>query len=343
MPDERSYRVPFICATILAVALLASTGFLLLRPSGPSSVSTSTVTHTGEQLSPEVSSVVVAESVDVYSGVGPIQAGIDHGIFRALGLNVSWVATLTGQQALQSGSVQFGIYGPPFAPDAAGGTLEAVGQLLPNFPAAIIAAPGITSIDQLKGKTFGCTASGSLTCIMAYLFMKSQNWTSDQNLIKPVGAQSALVTALEGGDIQAFIFNWGTALQLQHQGKATILGDIRTFVPSWYSGCILVSKEFAADHPNTVKLFLQGVYQADAWIAQNPAPTISWIRSHYGLDAGVAGVLYNTTQFALLGTIQPGVLKFMYDATAQAYGLAPVELNDTFTNEYLPSLTYTSS
>ncbi len=320
--------------------LLGSTIYLAASPAPAPHNQSVTVTVSSGHLSPETSSVVVAESGDTYSGTGPVEMGIEQGIFRSLGLNVTWVATVNAVQALQAGQVQFAIAGPPFQADAAGGTLVAVGQLLPNVPAAIIASPSIASLAQLDGKTFGCTSSGSLTCVMAYLLMKSQNWTASLDLIKPLGQPSAQIAALERGDIQAMIYNWGTALQLQQSGKANILGDIRTYVPSWYSGCILVNKGFAAANPNTVRLFLAGIYRSNAWIAQNPGPTEAWIQSHYGVDTKLAQVLYNTTEFSLIGTMQPSELRFMYNATAEAYGLPAVDIDTTFTNEYAPVLEY---
>ena len=325
------------------MVLLASTVFLAIRPSPTTTQTGSNSSTTSMVLVPEMPSVTVAVTVNTYLNTGALEIGTAQGIFRSLGLNVSWVATTNALQALQGGQVQFALAPPPFTADAAGGTLVAVGQQLPNFPAAIIAAPGIASLSQLNGKTFGCTTSGSVTCMMPYMLMKSQNWTTSVSLIKPIGGQSALIAALEGGDIQAMVWDWGVALQLQQSGKANILGDIRTYVPDWYTGCIIVNRNFLTSDPNTVRLFLAGLYDTNAWILQNPGQTEQWIQNNYGLSADQAGVLYNTTQFSLLGTMQPGVLKSMYQETAAAYGLPPVNLNETFTNEFLPSISYVPS
>jgi hypothetical protein len=148
--------------------------------------------------------------------------------------------------------------------------------MLPNFPAAIISAPNIKTLEDLNGKTFGCTSTGSLTCIMSIELIKSQNWTYSPDLIKPISSQSALIAALENGNVQAIIFNWGTGLQLRSQGKANILGDITSFVPNWYASCILTSRAFATSNCNTVRLILVGLYQANLWIAKNPNATIKW-------------------------------------------------------------------
>lgn len=338
-----NYRLLFVISAVIAMILLASTVYLAVRPPTVAPQRGASTTTSSGVLVPELPSVTVAVTVNTYENTGALEIGSAQGFFKSLGLNVSWVATTNALQALQGGQVQFALAPPPFTADAAGGTLVAVGQQLPNFPAAIIAAPGITSLSQLNGKTFGCTTSGSVTCMMPYMLMQSQNWTTSISLIKPIGGQSALIAALEGGDIQAMVWDWGVALQLQQSGKANILGDIRTYVPDWPTGCVLVNRDFLTSDPNTVRLFLAGLYDTNAWIEQNPGPTQLWIQNHYGLDADQAGVLYNTTQFSLIGTMQPGVLKLEYQETATAYGLPPVDLNDTFTNDFLPSISFVPS
>jgi NitT/TauT family transport system substrate-binding protein len=330
-------------SVVLVLILAASTTYLLVNPVTMSTTVTKTETAGSGVITPETPTVSISESVDTYSGSGPIDIAISQGLFSKLGLSVKLVTTVNNVQALAGGQVQFAVSGPPFAADSAGADLVAVGQMLPNFPAAIISAPSVKTLSDLNGKTFGCTSAGSLTCIMSYELIKSQNWTYSPDLIKPIGSQNALITALENGDVQAIIFNWGTGLQLQSQGKANLLGDISTYVPTWYASCILTSRTFAADNPNTVRLFLTGLYQANLWIANNPNATIQWIQTQFSVNNVQAQVLYNTTRFALVGTMQPSVIQHMYDVTNSQFDLPQVNWQDMYTNKYLPNITFSPS
>ena len=328
---------------ILLVALAAFTAYIGLNPVKVTSTVTVTNTSTSSAGAPEVGSVTVAESVDTYTGNGPIKIGIQQGFFSNLGLTVNIVITTNNVRAVEGGQAQFAVTSPPFAADAGGADLIAVGQTLGSFPGAIIAQPSINSLADLNGKTFGCTSTGSLTCLMAYLLIKSQNWTYSPDLIKPIGSQNGLITAFENGDVQAIVFNWGTGLQLKEQGKAKILGDIRTFVPDWYSSSIVVARSFAKDSPKTVRYFLAALYEANLWVAQHPNETIQWIQGYYKVSDYQARVLYNTTQFSLLVTMEPQLMEYMYNVYVGEANLQQFAWQAIYTNEYLPKMSYSPS
>lgn len=328
-------------SSTLLVVLALATGYLALNAVQDRRTVTTTLSADSESLVPEMKSVAVAESVNTYSANGPISIGTEEGYFQKVGLDVSVITTVNNLQAVESGQVQFAITSPPFAADAGGADLIAVGRMLQDFPGAIIASPSITTLSGLNGKTFGCTSVGATTCVMAYLLIKSQNWTYSPSLIKPIGSQNALIAALERGDVQGIIFNWGTADQLRSQGFANILGDIRTYVPTWYSASVITTRDFAVTHPNTVRLFLAAFYQSNYWIAGHPNETISWIQSQYEVDLAQAELLYNTTQFSLIGTMEPAIMEYMYNVTSSQLDISLPSVQSTYTNEYLPSLTFT--
>ena len=130
------------------------------------------------------------------------------------------------------------------------------------------------------------------------------------------------------------------AVQLQSQGQATILGSDTQFVPSWYAGTVVTTTTFASAHPNTVRLFLSALYQSQLWISENSNATEDWLMSHYDYDLAAAQAVYNNTQFSLTGVMNPSVVEFMYSQTASALNLPSMNWMSTFTNEYLPSITY---
>jgi ABC-type nitrate/sulfonate/bicarbonate transport system substrate-binding protein len=340
-PRFFDYKRLFVVSSTLLVVLALATGYLALNLVQNRTTVTTTLSAESESLVPEMKSVVVAETVNTYSADGPIFIGTEKGYFQRVGLDVSVITTVNLLQAVESGQVQFAISSPPFAADAGGADLIAVGRMLTDFPGAIIASSSITSLSGLNGKTFGCTSVGSVTCLMAYLLIKSQNWTYSPSLIKPIGSQSALIAALERGDVQGIVFNWGTADQLRSQGSANILGDITTYVPTWYSSSVITTRDFALTHPNTVRLFLAAFYQSNDWITEHSNETISWIQSQYQVNLAQAELLYNTTQFSLIGIMEPAVMEYMYNVTASQLSISLPSVQSTYTNGYLPSLTFT--
>lgn len=337
------YRKLFLVTMVILLLLVASTMYLLVKQGGSSSTVTVTSTANKSQLDPELASVVVAETVDTYQNSAPIRIAIQHGIFSSLGLNVTMIATLNLFPALASGQVGFAMSEPPFIADAAGADIIALGTTMTNYPGAIIAQPGIKSLQYLNGKTWGCSSLGQLTCMMPYLLIKSQNWTYSPDLIKPIGTTNTIIAAMEKNDIQAFVFNYATAIQLQSEGEANILGDMRSFVPNWYPTNVLTTRQFASAHPNTVRLFLTGIYKGIAWITENPNATIAWMMNQYQMTAPAAQAVYHATQFSLTGTIDSSVYQFMYDTYRSQGNLPSFDWQSTYDPEYLPSINYEPS
>ena len=338
----RFQSLPFLAAVILILILVGSTGYLLVDPSRVTTTVTSTVNSGIPRLLPEIANVTVAAASNTYLSTGSVEVATMQGLFTKVGLTANLIITPNAVQALEAGQVQFVITTPPFAADAQGGNLVAVGVLVPSYPAAIIAAPGITSLSQLQGKTFGCTTAGGLICTIAKLFVASQNWTST-NPVQALGSLSALEAAFESGQVQGFIYDWAVAVQLQSQGQANIVGNLEQYVPSWYSASVVTTAQFAASNPNAVRLFLTALYQSDLWISQNPNATVSWLMSNYSYDLDAAEAVYNDTGFSLTGIMQPSVMQLMYNLTATAQNLAPLNWQGTYTNEYLPTITYVPS
>jgi ABC-type nitrate/sulfonate/bicarbonate transport system substrate-binding protein len=373
-----SFRLPFLAAVIIILILVGTTGFLLVNPqkvtstvtstvtsataatssasspvsSGSSTLAsvattetltvTSTITSESATLTPEVPTVTVAATSDTYLNSGSVDMATMQGMFDKEGLTANLIITPNAVQALEAGQVQFAITQPPFAADAQGGSLVAVGVLVPSYPAAIIAAPGITSVSQLQGKTFGCTTAAGLVCTVEKLFIASQNWTLS-NPVDPLGSLSALEAAFESGQVQGFVYDWAVAVQLQSQGQANIVGNLQQYVPSWYSASVVTTTQFAASNPNTVRLFLTALYQSNLWLSQNPNATESWLMSHYSYNLDAAETVYNDTGFSLTGIMQPSVMELMYNQTAAAQNLPPIIWQSTYTNDYLPTITYDPS
>ncbi|MCL4518744.1 MAG: ABC transporter substrate-binding protein, partial [Thaumarchaeota archaeon] len=202
--------------------------------------------------------IVVATTVNTFMTTAPFLLGEKEGIFSSLGLNVSVVQTLNDVQAVIGGQAQF-YTDSPFTAVAQGANVIAVAQYVPNNPQAIIANPSIKTLQDLNGKTFGCTKSGALTCIVPYLLINYENWTYTSNSIKPVGSLSSILTAFENGNIQAFVWNFGTAVSLQDSGKAIILGNVGQILPQWYGEFAVTTTQFASQDPNSLRLFLAGV------------------------------------------------------------------------------------
>jgi ABC-type nitrate/sulfonate/bicarbonate transport system substrate-binding protein len=339
-----SYRFPFLAAIIIIILILAgSTGYLLVNPPTVTTTVTSTAGSGVHPLIPEIANVSVAATTDTYLNSASVDMATMQGMFHNLGLSADLIITPNAVQALEAGQVQFAITQPPFAADAQGGSLVAIGVLVPGYPAAIVAAPGITSISQLQGKAFGCTTAGGLVCTIEKLFVASQNWTLASTPVEPLGSLSALEAAFESGQVKGFIYDWAVAVQLQSQGQANIVGNLDQYVPSWYSGSVVTTTQFAASHPNTVRLFLTALYQSNLWLSQNPNATESWLMSHYSYGLDASETVYNDTSFSLTGIMQPSVIQLMYNQTSAAQNLPPLNWQSTYTNEYLPTITYAPS
>lgn len=116
----------------------------------------------------------------------------EEGLFAKQGLDVE-VKTVRSAQllsSLTSGSIQFGISsGPQLELGALKGPIKQLANWADHLDAYVIGAPGITSMQQLKGKRFGVNVPGALPSVFARYALLESGLTPDKDVrVVPLGS-----------------------------------------------------------------------------------------------------------------------------------------------------------
>ncbi|PWJ56108.1 NitT/TauT family transport system substrate-binding protein [Quadrisphaera granulorum] len=212
-------------------------------------------------------------------------AGIAQGYFaEALGsTKFSTQAFNAGPaaiEALTAGAIDATYIGPSPAINAfskSGGTLLRIIAGACSGGAQLVVQPGITSAEQLRGKQVASPQLGGTQDVAL------RTWLAGQGL--------ATTTSGTGGDVTITPTENSSTLDLFRQGRlegawlpepwasrlvldagATVLVDEKSLWPDgkFLTTHLIVSTEFLAAHPETVKALLEGHVKAVDWAASDP-------------------------------------------------------------------------
>jgi NitT/TauT family transport system substrate-binding protein len=135
----------------------------------------------------------------------------DRGLFREEGLEPELIFMKAAQTvpAMLAGGVDFGTAtGTAVAAAVSGVDVRIVFALTDKPSFDLIAAPGITTVQQLRGKKLGITAYGALAEILARQILIAHKVPADQVTFLPMGTSDVTYLALKAGTID------GTMLQI---------------------------------------------------------------------------------------------------------------------------------
>ncbi len=133
---------------------------------------------------------------------------LEKGFFKKRGLDVAFLEFRGDKdvaRALLAGEVDSIELSPAAELNAIdrGADLRLIGSTMPGFPYALYVNKEITRWDQLKGKTFGVAAPGSLSELMAREMLLRKGVDADSIQIVNAGGSGLRIKALVGGKIDA--------------------------------------------------------------------------------------------------------------------------------------------
>ncbi len=235
---------------------------------------------------------VVAVGSQWYGHI-PVWIGIEKGIFDEHGFEVEWQfigKSMDRLNAISSGEAQFASLGEiaMLSAMAQGNThFYWVGNqdIAPGFE-GLVAAPGITSFAQLKGKKIGFPFGSSvdITCRML-LKQNGLNPAKDVQLVNlEVGDVPAVFRA--GNVDAALIWEPGFSQLISVKG-ATVLGrDTDTEVFKKFGtmtgpDVLIIGKKWVDADPSRAKEFLKAYFKALTWVKENTDQAIEIIQGKY--------------------------------------------------------------
>jgi len=220
----------------------------------------------------------------------PIHLSREKGFYRAEGFEVDYVIMKpqVAMQALIAGDVGY--------TTALGSTIRAA---LRNVPLrvvmtiadkplfALIARPGIGSVEELKGKLLGISSFGASTDTYARALLRRAKLTPNQDVkIIALGGGMNRIAAMETGAIDAALIEAPYNVMLERKGfrKILFVGDV---IPSPLAG-LGTRLDKIQKQPDEVQRLVRATLRGIQFAKSNKQDTVRAIMKWTDLDQGLA-------------------------------------------------------
>jgi NitT/TauT family transport system substrate-binding protein len=232
------------------------------------------------------------------STYAPLYLAVDRDMFKKYGLHVKLVVFQGGSdltKAVVGGSVQVAV-------SALSEMLPAVEQHQPlvafyggynSAPFVWLAQPGITSVDQAKGKKWGVTKIGSSTDTITRYLLKKNNIDPDSGAkIVAVGGGPAQVAAMKAKQVDVTIASPSTSYVLEAQGDKPVarMSDLAGEYPSHVA---YAKTDFTKNHKDEATKFLQGMVDGIKLAKSDPTAGAKAIADHQKVSMDFAKRAYD--------------------------------------------------
>lgn len=190
------------------------------------------------------------------------------GLFEAHGLECEIVKMVGGSQtgpALSENRIELMHIGMSSVvrANAAGFDVVTIGSLSNVIRSTLFAAPGITSADQLKGRTVGISSAGSESELSTIVALERMGLSRDDVTLKEIG--TLRLPFIRSGEVSASMLGEPYRSEAYAEGLHAISDMLADRIPWLYSG-LVVDREFLASNRDTVlrgmRAMVEGNYLA---------------------------------------------------------------------------------
>ena len=187
----------------------------------------------------------------------------DAGLFKKYGIDARVVVFDAGSilaQAALSGQVKISVSSGPatIAARTQGADTTIIAACVNTLPYSIVAAKGITTWEQLKGKKIAISRFGSGTDTAIRLVLKKFGIDPAKDVtIVQLGTQPSRVQALAAGAIDATIISPPLDITAKKQGYQILVNIAELGIP-YPQQIIETTDRFIREDPHTVKNVLKG-------------------------------------------------------------------------------------
>jgi ABC-type nitrate/sulfonate/bicarbonate transport system substrate-binding protein len=207
---------------------------------------------------------------------GHIWVAKDEGLFKKYGLDVEPIFLRGGQlaiQALAGGDPPLMSIGQVVQAGLAGFDLALIAGVEIYYDSTVFVRPGITRLEQLKGKRLGISGFGAATHFAAIIVANHLNLDPDRDLILvPGGPDAERVAAMSAGKIDAAIFNSATVPIAKRMGLIELvkIPDLKVEVQG---NGMATTRSYIKSNREVVKSALKGYVEGIHFIFNNKPAT----------------------------------------------------------------------
>jgi NitT/TauT family transport system substrate-binding protein len=195
----------------------------------------------------------------------------EMGLFKKYGLEVEPIFLRGGQiatQALAGGDPPIVNIGTVVQANLTGFSLLLVAAVETQYDQIVFARPGITRLEQLKGKNFGISGFGAATHYATLILMKHLNFEPKDLSLLPTGPDAERLAALVAGKLDATLFTSSSAAPARKAGFVELLqiGDLGVEVQG---NGFATSRDYVKSNREVVKNALRGFVEAIYFVYAN--------------------------------------------------------------------------
>ena len=262
--------------------------------------------------------VSIGRAVITSFAFSTLDVGQAAGIWQKEGLNLN-ILSFRGdavlQQALTGGSADFGLGSGPamgFHVKGAPATGVAVVAGEPdNMALCVPVGSPVKSLTDLKGRKVGITTIGSLTDWLARELSRQQGWGSDGMTRVAVGGDAASVAAIRAGQVDVWVGELASCLQLQHDHAYTVSLVFGDKIKNFYTHILFARDDLIQNKPDLVRRVLHAWFSTIAYMRTHKPETMAAAETNMSLVPEVASEVYDK-EMAMMssdGAFDPATLQ----------------------------------
>lgn len=323
---NRGWRSPCMSVWRFAIRRLATTSAVLGLVSVQLACGGSGTTTTGtssQAPAPQFTLGVIANA-DEFT---PQLLAASAGLFAKNGVDVTVtdVAPPALHSALASGSVD----GLAITADPAVLRIVqhlpyvVVGQAMQAETFALLAGPGIHSLQDLAGKTIAAPALGQIpTAVLTNMLQKAD--LQSRVHVDYVSLTATAGTLFRSGQVDA-IFEPGNILIQAQAGRpgSTVIVTAAAASPEFPPSGLTVTQDYLAAHRDTVLRVMKALLEADQLALRSPSVVEKLWQTTYGLTADQASALYILDKPTFATDAVPSDAAFAYLASVETATASP--------------------
>lgn len=277
----------------------------------------------------------------------PVDVGVAEGFFKQRGLDIEIIAfsgSAKLQQGLAANAADIGLgSGPELAFIAKGAPVMAVAAYA-GPPSDLVLATRmdlpIKTVADLKGRRVGVSTVGSLTDWCVRELSRQQGWGNDGIKIVDLGSIAAEVAGLRSKNVDGATQDVASALRLEQAGIAHAIVNFGTIIPHFIVHVTFATDKLIKDHPDEVRAFNAGWFQAVAWMRGHKDETVKIIAPVMHQTPEITAKVYDEVmpEFSDTGKFDPQAVAVLQRSFVEMGTLsAPPDMSKLYTEAFLPS------
>ena len=213
----------------------------------------------------------------------------EAGLFEKHGLDVDlqYVASATSVSAVVAGQMQLATVGlsEVLGAIAGGADLVVIGTQVPAYTYIFEVAPGIQSIDDLKGKSVGISRTGSSSDIGTRVVLKKFGIDPDKDVqLVQTGSLSDRMSAMKSGAIQAAVAAPPETLAVERLGWHALYDLAALGLPAVTLGFV-VQRSYRDANAPTLQAYVDAVVESIARVRSDKALTMDVLKKNLNIES----------------------------------------------------------